>query len=60
MVASRLVEDTLAQVRAGQLTPDTATKALGRLCVCGIFNPDRCTRLLDAAAGPPGEAGDGR
>jgi hypothetical protein len=31
MVASQLVEDTLAQVRAGQLTPEAATKALGRL-----------------------------
>jgi hypothetical protein len=60
MVASRLVEDTLVQVRAGQLTPGAATKELGRLCVCGIFNPDRCTRLLDAAAGSPGEPGDSR
>jgi hypothetical protein len=61
MIASRLVGETLAQVRSGQLTTDAATKELGRLCVCGIFNPDRCRRLLDEAAGTPeGEPSDGQ
>lgn len=60
MISRRLVEDALAQVRAGRLTPDAATKEMGRLCVCGVFNPDRCARLLGATVRCRGGSDDGR
>jgi hypothetical protein len=46
MVSSRLVEETIAAVRAGRMTYSEGATALSRMCVCGIFNPSRAEEIL--------------
>jgi hypothetical protein len=46
MVSSRLVEETIAAVRAGKMTYSEGATALSRMCVCGIFNPPRAEEIL--------------
>jgi len=50
MIAVSLVEQRARQVRAGRMTAEEAALDLGRLCVCGVFNPVRAARLLEAIA----------
>jgi hypothetical protein len=38
-------------VREGRRTPEQAAAYLGRFCSCGIFNPTRAIRLLEAPGG---------
>lgn len=50
MIASRLVEKTIEDVRRGKAKPATAARRLARMCPCGIFNHERAARLLEAFA----------
>lgn len=50
MVAASLVEQWVRDMRLGRMTPEEAALELARPCVCGIFNPVRAARLLEAIA----------
>jgi hypothetical protein len=46
MVAAGLIEEAVANVKAGQSTPEEAARRLAEPCLCGIFNPVRAAELL--------------
>ena len=50
MVAVGLIEEVIADVKAGECTAEEGAERLFQPCMCGIFNPHRATRLLKAAA----------
>ena len=50
MVAAQLVERRARDVRFGKITPEQAAVDMAKLCVCGVFNPVRASRLLEAIA----------
>ena len=50
MVAVKLIEDTAAEIKSGKITPRQGAERLFRPCMCGIFNVDRATELLEAMA----------
>jgi hypothetical protein len=50
MIAAALVDSLAEEVRAGGKSAEDAAKEMAKLCVCGIFNPIRATRLLAALA----------
>lgn len=49
MVASRLVEKMIREVKRGKKTSLDAAQELTKQCCCGVFNTKRATELLDAA-----------
>ncbi len=49
MVSPNLARKMLDWVREGRRTPEQAAAYMGRFCSCGIFNPARAIRLLEAA-----------
>ena len=51
MVTVKLIEDTAAKVKSGEMTPEQGAERLFKPCMCGIFNADRAARLLTAVAG---------
>jgi len=51
MVTVKLIEDTAAKVKSGEMTPEQGAERLFKPCMCGIFNADRAARLLNAMAG---------
>jgi hypothetical protein len=48
MVAVKLIDDTVAEIKRGKMTPRQGAERLFRPCMCGIFNMDRATELLEA------------
>ncbi len=46
MVASKLVESFVEQIKSGKTDPRKASIELTKQCVCGIFNPVRAETLL--------------
>lgn len=46
MVTGDLVLDTVKRIKKGVITPQKASEELCSLCVCGIFNIERCAELL--------------
>jgi len=50
MVASKLVEKMIADIKKGKISPEKAAYKLAKPCECGIFNPTRAAELLAAAA----------
>ena len=50
MVTVKLIEDTAAKVKSGEMTPEQGAERLFKPCMCGIFNADRAARLLTAMA----------
>jgi hypothetical protein len=50
MVASNLVKSLVQDIKAGEISAEEAGKELAKQCECGIFNPARATRLLQAMA----------
>lgn len=50
MVAASLVEHYAKLVRKKQITAEQAGLEIARPCVCGVFNPVRAARLIQAAA----------
>ncbi len=49
-LSAALVEQRALDIRMGSMTVEEAALDLGRLCLCGIFNPVRAARLLQAIA----------
>lgn len=50
MVPGRLVDHLVSQVREGRVSAREAALRMTRLCICGVFNPDRAETLLAAMA----------
>lgn len=50
MVTVKLIEDTAAKVKRGEMTAEQGAERLFKPCMCGIFNADRAARLLIAMA----------
>lgn len=50
MVTGDLVLQKVERIRKGKTTPEKAARELTELCICGIFNPDRCAKLLEKMA----------
>jgi hypothetical protein len=48
MVTVKLIEDTAAKVKRGEMTAEQGAERLFKPCMCGIFNADRAARLLTA------------
>ena len=46
MVSRHLVEDMIQKIKHGTMSPEMASLKIGKLCVCGIFNPNRCIEIL--------------
>ena len=49
MVANSLAKKMIDWVKEGRRTPEEASSYLARFCSCGVFNPARAIRILDAA-----------
>lgn len=49
MVSFNFARKMLDLVREGRRTPEQAVTTLARFCPCGVFNPARAKRLLQAA-----------
>ena len=49
MVSFNLAKKMLERVREGRRTPEQAVTTLARFCPCGVYNPARAKRLLEAA-----------
>ena len=47
MISRYIVEDLFSKVRAGTISSEKASDTIGRLCVCGIFNQERCKEIFD-------------
>lgn len=50
LVSSDLVYDKVEKIKKGHCTAKEAAWDMAKDCVCGIFNPDRAERLLQAMA----------
>jgi hypothetical protein len=50
MVSHALARKMLDWVREGRRTPEQAATYLTRFCSCGVFNPARAARILQAAS----------
>jgi hypothetical protein len=50
MISHALAEKMIAWVREGRRTPEQAAFYLTRFCSCGVFNPARAARLIEAAS----------
>jgi len=48
MVSVNLINEMIEKVRKGSITAEEASKELFKPCMCGIFNTDRCTKLIKA------------
>jgi hypothetical protein len=49
MVSFNFARKMLDMVREGRRTPDQAVTTLARFCPCGVYNPTRARRILEAA-----------
>lgn len=51
MIAPSLAKKMIDWVKEGRRTPEQAVTYLARFCSCGVFNPSRARRILEAARG---------
>ncbi len=51
LVSKHLVTKLIADIKAGKATGSSAAETLAKDCICGIFNPVRAAKILDAMAG---------
>ena len=49
MVSHSLAKKMIDWVKEGRRTPEEASSYLARFCSCGVFNPARAIRIIDAA-----------
>ena len=49
MVSHSLAKKMIDWVKEGRRTPEEASTYLARFCSCGVFNPARAIRIIDAA-----------
>lgn len=47
MISKDLTADVISRVKSGAISPEKAAEEIGRLCVCGIFNQERCRELFE-------------
>jgi hypothetical protein len=47
MISKSLVTEMISKIQKGKISPEKATEKIGKLCVCGIFNPERCIQFLE-------------
>ncbi len=47
MISRYLVEDAFSKIKKGSLSPEKAANSIARLCVCGIFNQERCREIFE-------------
>jgi len=50
MVTVSLIEEVVAEVKAGECAPEEGGERLFRPCMCGIFNPHRAAELVKVLA----------
>lgn len=50
MITARMIDDMVAKIKKGILTPEGASMKLGELCICGVYNPVRAASLLEKLA----------
>jgi hypothetical protein len=51
LISRNLVTKLVADMKRGKETSSSAAEILARDCICGIFNPVRAARILEAMAG---------
>jgi hypothetical protein len=51
LISKNLVTKLVADIKQGKETSSSAAEILGRDCICGIFNPVRAARILEAVSG---------
>ena len=49
MVSHSLAKKMIDWVKEGRRTPEEASTYLARFCSCGVYNPARAIRILEAA-----------
>ena len=47
MISKDIAADAMERVKSGATSPEEAAEEIGRLCVCGIFNPKRCGEIFE-------------
>ncbi|NQT31475.1 MAG: hypothetical protein HQ588_03995 [Deltaproteobacteria bacterium] len=50
MISRYLVEDVIKRVKTGKMSAKEGSVEIGKQCCCGIYNPDRSEKLLEALA----------
>ena len=45
-VSESLVEEMKEKVKSGEIDPETASQEIGKVCLCGCFNPHAAAKLL--------------
>jgi len=50
MISRYLVADVIKRVKTGGMSPKNGAVEIGKQCCCGVFNTDRCEKLLKASA----------
>ena len=48
MISRYLIEDVIERVKAGKISARDGAIEIGKPCCCGIYNPDRAEKLLNA------------
>ena len=51
LISKNLVTTLVADIKKGKETGDSAAEKLARDCICGIFNPVRAAKILEAMSG---------
>lgn len=51
MVPGHLVDYLVQEVSAGRIGAREAAMRMTKLCICGVFNPDRAEKLIEAMVG---------
>jgi len=47
MISRYLAEDMISKVERDVISPEKASDGIARLCVCGIFNQERCREIFE-------------
>ncbi|MEW6672951.1 MAG: hypothetical protein AB1427_14695 [Thermodesulfobacteriota bacterium] len=54
-VSKHLVREMRRKVQAGEVDPETAAREIGKVCLCGCFNPHAAGKLLGGQKKTDGE-----
>lgn len=46
MISANLVEDIVKRIKAGVINAKEGSVEIGKVCCCGIYNPDRAEKIL--------------
>jgi len=50
MISPKFVQHVMKRVQKGKMTPEEGALKLASFCYCGIFNPQRCTQIIQENA----------